>query len=191
MFGVKELKAPVFKGTSIANINDYCQKVHQTDAFLRIAKSVGLLDVSIIMPFKWYDAYLTQAAVIEVSRELGMSLREFSLNVSKYGLEKDLRAVYKFYLRLSGAVNVLKNAAKIASTYTNFSSYKIIENSNGLHIAEVEFPSELKTYFLALLEGSLSGILSICNARLLSFMITEEIKLADGTIKCKIETRYK
>ena len=158
---------------------------------MRIAKSVGLLDVSIIMPFKWYDAYLTQAAVIEVSRELGMSLREFSLNVSKYGLEKDLRAVYKFYLRLSGAVNVLKNAAKIASTYTNFSSYKIIENSNGLHIAEVEFPSELKTYFLALLEGSLSGILSICNARLLSFMITEEIKLADGTIKCKIETRYK
>ncbi len=163
------------KGTVIANLRSYVDARMYDGYYLEIARKIEFGSGNLIVKSSWYDGEKSLLIFMQAAKDLGISLKELTVEFARHNLETDLKGVYKFFMRLGGAERVLASSSQMVKAYTNYHVYDTLENAKGIHIAKSTCPEHLAEFTMHINEGSIKGVLNTCHQPMKNFELIDQV----------------
>ncbi len=181
------------KGTAFNNLKKFITHELGSDQYTRLASSCGIRNPNLIIPSSWYPFDQYHMLSIESSIAMGKTFRDFIIDSTLFLIVEDLNGVYRFFIRVATPRRVLEKLPSMSRTYVNFVEYKVLENKDGYHSAQLTIPKEVRDWELYSAEGGIRGILTVCNRSIKSWEIGDESEFTgtDGIItRLVLEVTY-
>ncbi len=170
------------KGTGLINAREYMKMHGKLEEFESLVSSVFQTQKASVVASTWYNAGSSMELFKKCGEALGMDFKNFILELTEFGLDRDLNGVYRFFIKLGGPEKTLGKGPQLVKAYTTYSHLEILENKLGTHIARTTVPKEFTEWDLYNQQGAISGVLKACKYQLKTFSVEsqETLKTDEG-----------
>lgn len=176
------------KGTTVRTLKEYVTETHGSDGYRRWLESLPPASQAVfgqrLLPSNWYpfeDAVLRPMVAMGsmfYGGDPGGAWRE-----GRYTAAKDLRGVYRVFVRVASPEFLMRNTAVMWSTYYHGSEARLIEGRNDGAVMELSGIEPASRDFDHHVAGWIEQALEICGCSQIRFTITNP---GPGTTKYDI-----
>lgn len=163
----KQISKPYqVKGPAIRNLKNYINQLVSDGYFEKLAEEAGFANSKLIMPSSWYPADTFINMQDSAAKQAGLPVEKLYSESASFILEQDLLGIYKFFIRVSGASNVLGKLPQIVSTYTNFIIAEVVENRDTVFVIKSAMPSKYHHWYKTSMTAAFHSLMKICKRQL-------------------------
>jgi hypothetical protein len=158
------------KGVAYRNFLEYLDDTipGKRAAFLEALTDPALREILTqpLLPSSWYDALPMVTLCGQAAHVVRQPPLRYSRALARFGVQRDVRGVYKFLLRLASAEGLLERSAATVAQYYDFVSRTVApETKSSYIVTDSGIPAWSAPYYMSISEGFLDELLPMTGAR--------------------------
>lgn len=124
------------KGSHIIQARDFIDEKLGPGTFERYMRQYGTETTKIFLPGGWYEVDALNTILQDVSKQLGRSVEDLVIEISRLNARRDLTTIYRVFLRIAAPVRVLSFTPQLWRNYVAFGEANVLTNEPGHYIVE-------------------------------------------------------